>query len=219
MTADPASWADLRGRERGRKCFIIGDGPTAERILPAGPARICMNLSPCLHAPDYWIRSEPISYFRRLDLLDKCRVKAAAWRTVRVACLELDGPEPGEIVVNWIEPERDFVPPFAAEDLAAGKMPRHMGDLGCALALAVWLDCAAVELVGVDFGQVAGRWHWYDPPGPQPENPRAGGVYEKFFRHFRGRALPALTARAIPVAFTLPSYAAAPGAGQIQAQP
>jgi hypothetical protein len=198
-------WAELRGAERGRRAFVICDGPSAVRILPARGLRICLNCTPALHVPDYWVYAEPLARFRRRDLLGKCL--AAAGVCPRVYAAEVGEPkdDPGAISAQFCPPEHEAAEPFDGLDRAW--LPRNMGSLGAGLGLAAWLECAEIELVGCDFGPVGGRYHWYDPPEPQLPRASTGGVYEMFWRTFEGRAVPALAARCIEIRYSRPGYA------------
>ncbi len=175
-------WKDLREREKGRKVYIVGTGPSCERVL-GHHAKICMNFAPVAHAADYWIRGDGHRHFDD-DQAERFKATVAAARRAGAVCLAGDEPLEGDIPFRWAySPEYQSRTPYElleCEDLPG--FPIDCGTLGGALALVAWLRPSEVELVGCDFGPVDGKLHYYDARASSVEALSTALAYSERFR-------------------------------------
>lgn len=167
--------ASLRGREQGRRAFILGNGPSIlqqDLGLLRGQLVIGMNASPILDRQHgftsaYYCVSDlrfldvPAKRLMATDLPD-----ATTIRVMRAECAAVDGPTLAHRTCYVTARGRDGF----SNDLAAGF---YFGSTTALLALqlAHHLGCGSAALLGCDYTYPSGQPRFYPEDTPCPADP------------------------------------------------
>jgi len=155
--------ADLQGRHLGRRCFILGTGPSMAEVdlatLGASSEDITVGVNKIwrMYIPNYWVsleRREVVAVATQRGLLAESITRLISQR--HRAMFKRGRPELSlEALVSF---EHD---PLADLGTELPKLAGHRTSTALALSLAVLLGCRDIVLLGMDCSfTVAGR-HFY----------------------------------------------------------
>lgn len=165
---------ELKGREAGKTCLIIGGGPSVERYTWEGhfdvDVQIAINGAIQGCAPDYWLCLEGDDQ----RLIQKWYALAQGYR--HTTCLLHVRPGPAVYTGPKTYFARRSMQEHNPREVSKGFMlggpreyrgttSRKLGTSAMsALHLAAFLGCDRIATVGLDLCFKEGQHHWYDNP-------------------------------------------------------